>query len=283
MGADSSGASGAAYVFVLNGTVWTQEAKLTPSDPRGNKDFGASVALSGSRALIGAFNDNGGRGAAYVFTLRNTRWVQTAKLIPPADVEGGLFGVSVSLSGKRALIGADLANNSAGSAYVFALNSNTWTLEAELDASDGLSGDFFGDSVSLPNDRALIGAPFDDNGAFGNGSAYVFVLAGTTWTQEAKLSAIGGANNDEFGWSVSLWGLRAVIGAPAHSRDRGTAYLFALEITTWTQQQELTATDIIDGDNFGFSVSLLGSRALIGARDAYVQGIPTGASYIFGP
>lgn len=283
VGADFNGASGAAYVFAFDGTTWTQEAKLTPSDGQTQEDFGSSVSLLGGRALIGAFNDNGGTGSAYVFTLRNGAWLQTAKLTPPAGAEGGFFGGSVSLSGKRALVGASLADGATGSAFVYVINGGFWNLEAELKASDGLPLDFFAYSVSLSGSRALVGAPFDDNGAFGNGSAYVFAFDGTTWTQEAKLSALGGANNDEFGFSVALSGPRAVIGAPGRTRDRGSAYLFALAGTTWSQQQELIATDSIDGDQFGFSASLSGSRALTGARDADVDRFPTGAAYIFEP
>ena len=282
VGADSSGASGAAYVFFFDGTTWIQETKLTPNDGQNHEDFGSSVSLLGGRALIGAFNDNSGTGSAYVFTFDNVTWTQTAKLTPPAGAEGGSFGDSVSLSGKRALIGASLTDGGTGSAYIFVFDGTTWSLEAELKASDGLALDFFASSVSLSGHRALIGAPFDDNGAFGNGSAYIFAFDGTTWTQEAKLSASAGANNDEFGWSVALLGQHALVGAVGVTRDRGSAYLFAFDGTTWSQQDNLFAFDSRDGDQFGWSVSLSGTRALIGARDAYVHGVPTGAAYVFG-
>jgi FG-GAP repeat len=62
---------GAAWVFARSGTTWTQQgSKLTASDETGAAEFGFSVALSseGGTALIGGYNDNNGRGAAWVFT-----------------------------------------------------------------------------------------------------------------------------------------------------------------------------------------------------------------------
>ncbi len=283
VGASQTDGTGAAYVFVFDGATWTQEAKLTPAGAPAGANFGYAVSLSGGRALIGAFTENNTTGAAYVFTLRNRRWSQTARLTSPTAAVEDYFGSDVSISGTRALVGAFGTASFTGSAFVYALTRNSWNLEGTLTAADGLPGDFFADSVSISGDRALVGASADDNGAFGNGSAYVFVANGTTWTQEAKLSASDPANNDNFGWSVSLSGLSALVGSPNKTRSQGAAYLFAFDGTTWTQQQRLIATDTIDGDRFGLAVSLLGTRALIGARDSDVNQIPTGSAYIFGP
>jgi hypothetical protein len=117
--------SGAAYVFVFDGTEWREEAKLTPSDGGEQDAFGFSVSLSGDRALIGAFNDqnNGAAGgSAYVFTFDGTAWTQQAKLIPSDLRNAGYFGFSVSLSGNRALIGSTGADAGKGAAYVFAFD-----------------------------------------------------------------------------------------------------------------------------------------------------------------
>jgi hypothetical protein len=281
VGADFHGNAGAAYVFVLNGTTWTQEAKLTPSDGQTEEDFGSSVSLAGGRALIGAFNDAEGTGSAYVFTLRNGIWSQTAKLTPPTGDTGGLFGNSVSLSGKRALIGAFAINDQTGAGYVFALSGSTWTLESELQASDAMQFSSFAYSVSRSGDRALIGAPVDDNGAFGNGAAYTFAFDGTTWIQEAKLTG-SIVNNDDFGWSVSLFGERALVGAIGVTRDTGMAYLFSFDGSAWNLQDNLFASGGDDNDQFGFSVSLSKNRALVGAHGAEVNGFFTGAAYVFG-
>jgi len=279
VGADNSGhsLSGAAYTFVFDGTAWTQEAKLIPIGGHNPQRFGTSVSLAGGRALIGANADSSSTGSAYVFTLRNGTWRQTARLTNPGGIGGDQFGDSVSLSGQRALIGAYGVANSTGSAYVYVLNGNTWTLEGTLTASDGLSLDDFGWSVSLSGDRAVVGAPFAANGGLGYGAAYVFAFDGASWSQEAKLSASDPMNLANLGFSVSLSGLSALIAAPDAST--GAAYLFAFDGTAWSQQQKLTPTDGVGNDRFGWSVFLLGSRAVIGARDQ----APAGAAYIFAP
>ena len=277
VGADNSGHSGAAYTFVFDGTTWTQEAKLTPTGGHNPQRFGTSVSLAGGRALVGANADSLSTGSAYVFTLRNGTWRQTARLTNPGGIGGDQFGDSVSLSGQRALIGGYGVANSTGSAYVYVLNGNTWTLEGTLTASDGLNLDEFGWSVSLSGDRAVVGAPFADNGGLGYGAAYVFAFDGASWTEEAKLSASDAMNLANLGFSVSLSGLSALIAAPDAST--GAAYLFAFDGTAWSQQQKLTPTDGVGNDRFGWSVFLLGSRAVIGARDQ----APAGAAYIFAP
>ena len=90
-----------------------------------------------------------------------------------------------------------------------------------------------------------------------------------------------------FGASVSLSGGRAIIEANRsrneNSAATGAAYLFAFEGTTWNQRDKLTASDGDPLDDFGFSVSLSGSRALIGARSDFVEGVQSGSAYIFAP
>jgi hypothetical protein len=277
VGANDSGHSGAAYTFVFDGTTWTQEAKLTPIGGHNPQRFGTSVSLAGGRALIGANADSLSAGSAYVFTLRNGTWRQTARLTDPDGIGGDPFGDSVSLSGQRALIGAYGVANSTGSAYVYVLNGNTWTLEGTLTASDGLNLDEFGWSVSLSGDRAVVGAPEAANGSVADGAAYVFAFDGASWTQETELLVSDPMNSAHLGFSVSIFGLSALIGAP--NAGTGAAYLFAFDGTTWSQQQKLVATDEVGPDTFGWFVFLSGTRAVIGARDQ----APSGAVYIFAP
>ena len=128
------------------------------------------------------------------------------------------FGCSVSLSGNRALVGtsgaATGANSYQGAAYVFELSGGTWTLIQKLTASDGGYLNWFGHSVSLSGDRALVGVPGADiDGKDYQGAAYVFDLSGGVWAQTQKLTASDGAEKDEFGSSVSLSGDRALVGA----------------------------------------------------------------------
>jgi len=268
---------------------WIEKQKLLTSDrliyrPSWSA-VGWSVSLNGDTAIIGAYGYDDSKGAAYVFTRNGTTWTQQAKLLASDGAAGDWFGYSVSLSGDTALIGAyqdDDNGVDSGSAYVFTHTGTTWTQQAKLLASDGAAGDWFGSSVSLSGDTALIGANQDDDNGNWSGSAYVFTRTGTTWTQQAKLLASDGAVWDDFGYSVSLSGDTALIGAFRDNNQTGSAYIFTRTGTTWTQQAKLVASDGAAGDYyFGFSVSLNGDTALIGASRDNNNGDQSGSVYVF--
>ncbi len=201
---------GAAYIFARSGKTWTQQAKLTASNRPLLANFGVSVSLSGSTALIGADD----KSAAYVFVLVGTSWVEQAKLTPDDSEAGREFGISVSLDNDTALIGASGYNNYThhGAAYIFVRSGASWTQQARLTADDGSSDDMFGISVSLSNDTALVGIEFKN-------AAYVFSRSGSIWTQQAKLTG----TDNYFGQSVFLNGDIALIGACG---DQSSAYVF---------------------------------------------------------
>ena len=113
----------------------------------------------------------------------------------------------------------------------------TWTQQQELTAADGLTNDAFGTSVAVDGTIAVIGSPMHKvSGRFAQGSAYVFVQSGTTWTQQAELISSDGAANDNFGNGVAVSGGTAVVGAPGHSSSKGAAYVFVKSGTAWSQQ-----------------------------------------------
>ncbi len=294
---------GSAYIFVRSGSTWTQQAKLTATDGASNDWFGQSVSLSadGNTALIGAYLDDVGaqvdQGSAYVFVRSDTTWTEQAKLLATDGETGKYFGESVSLSadGNTALIGmsaADIGTQAyQGTAYVFMRSSDIWFQQAKLIASDGENHDLFGWSVSLNADgnTALIGANADNIGtSYNQGSAYIFVRSGSTWTEQAKLITGNGANR--FGQSVSLnsEGSTAVISAPwediSAQTNQGSAYVFVRNGTTWSEQTKLTASDGAANDEFGWSVSLNadGSTVLIGVhRDDIGAQSDQGSAWVF--
>ena len=284
----SSAYSGSAYIFDFDNNTksWTLSQKFTPDDVEADTEFGKSVSLSGDRALIGAHKDgeiSSEGGAAYIFDfdVNNNTWSQTQKLYPDVG-EGAHFGISVSLSGDRALIGvlhgAGIGTRP-GSAYIFDLNTNTnlWSKSQILFADDGTSVSRFGSSVSLLGDRAVIGAT-------GTGSVYVFDLDTNTWLQTIKLSADDGVS---FGNSVSQSQDWILIGAnydDVMGNNSGSAYVFKYSpsVPNWVQEQKLTPADGVADNHFGYSVSLSGNRALIGARASYLNSnAAPGSAYIF--
>ncbi|WP_417910106.1 FG-GAP repeat protein [Candidatus Electronema sp. PJ] len=262
--------SGSAYVFVRDADgKWSQQAKLTADDGAAHDWFGFSVAVSGNTAVIGALGDtdNGNQsGATYVFVrAADGTWTQQVKLLASDRAPGGLFGMSVAVSGDTAVIG----DPSSDAAYIFIrAGGDTWMQQAKLRASDGAAGDLlFGRSVALSEDTAVIGAYGDDD----KGSAYVFVRAADgTWTQQAKLLASDRLFDDSFGVSVAVSGDMAVIGASEdeyskRGRSSGSAYIFVRAAdSTWTQQAKLLAPEGTTNDRFGNSVAVSGDTVVIG-------------------
>jgi hypothetical protein len=251
--------TGAAYVFVRNGTVWSEQAKLTASDGVMNDSFGYSVAVSGDTAFVGTNLAE----AVYVFVRNGTVWTEQAKLTDPDGP--GQFGKSLALIGDTALVGAS-GQNATGAAYVFVRNGTVWTEQAMLTASDGVANDQFGWSVALSGDTALVGAYGKANET---GAAYVYMRSGTVWSEQAQLSV--GVVGGDFGWSVALSGDTALVGASFAS---SAAYVFVRNGTVWTEQAMLTAPDL----GFSTSVALSGDTALVG--DYYAANF-TGAAFVF--
>ncbi len=214
-------------------------------------------------------------------------WTQLAKLAASDGADSDWFGMSVSISGDYAIAAAindDSNGSSSGSAYIFMRNGTNWNQQAKLVASDGAVDDFFGRSVSICPDYAIIGAYGDDDNGNTSGSAYIFVRNDTIWSQQAKLLASDGAPGDVFGGSVSISGDYAIIGAyydDDKGNDSGAAYIFKREGTTWYQQAKLLAPDGAEGDNFGYCVSISGDYAVIGAYYDDDNGSDSGSAYIF--
>jgi VCBS repeat-containing protein len=282
---------GAVYVFTQSNGTWSQAQKLTANDGAASDEFGTSVALDGSIALVGALyadvNGHIQQGASYVFTQLNGTWSQAQKLTASDGAAGDLFGRSVALSGSTALVGAYGANHYKGASYVFTKSNGTWSQAQKLTASDGAAGDYFGDSVAVYGSTALVGAAYASIGNNSNqGAAYVFTQANGVWSQTQKLTASDGAAFDEFGSSVSLDASTALVGATfadiGGNNNQGAAYVFTQANGVWSQTQKLTASDGADGISFGDSVAISGSSILVGAAYAGVGGnIDQGAAYVF--
>ena len=307
--ADTAGGAdaGCVYVFVRNGSTWTQQTKLTASDSAAGERFGWKISLSadGNTALAGAPLDDTAAGAdagsAYVFVRSGSTWAQQAKLTSSDAAAGDAFGSGVGLStdGNTALLGAytddTAAGADAGSAYVFVRSGSTWTQQAKLTASDGVAGDAFGVNCSLSGNgsTALVGAYLDDTAAgVDAGSAYVFVRSGSTWTQQAKLTAEDALAGDALGVSVSINGdgNTALVGAygadTAAGMNAGSAYVFARSGTNWSQRTRLTGTDSAANDRFGNSnaagLSADATTAIVGAyQHGTAAGTNAGSAYVF--
>jgi hypothetical protein len=222
---------GSAYVFRFDGSEWVQEQKLLASDGEAEDLLGRSVAIDGGVAVIGADGDDDlgwYAGAAYVFRLDASTWVEEQKLLADDGQTIDHFGISVGVSGDTVFVGApfDLC---CGSVYVFRFNQSDWDQVQKLGGAGGLTGDHFGEDVSLDGHTALIGARFDDDVGLQAGSVHVFRFGGASWIEEQELHASDGVIGDDFGGSVAFSGDNAVIGARLEDTsgyESGSAYMF---------------------------------------------------------
>ncbi|QOJ15824.1 MAG: thrombospondin type 3 repeat-containing protein [Planctomycetia bacterium] len=264
---------------------------LTASDPAAGDEFGRRTAMDGDTCVVGAaFNDDAGAssGSAYVFIRSGAVWAEQAKLTALDAAAGDQFGLGVAISNDTVIIAApgdDDAGTDSGSAYVFIRTGTVWTQQAKLNAVDAAAGDGFGSWVAIEGNTAVVGAVGDDDAGESSGSAYVFVRSGSTWTQQAKLTADDAAAGDAFGTAVSISGNSVAVAARfddgVGGADSGSAYVFTRSGSTWTQQAKLTAHDEAAGDEFGTSAWISGGTVIVGARFDDDAGDRSGSAYVF--
>ncbi len=299
--------AGAAYVFIHDGSTWSQQAKLTAGDKNIGDNFGISVDLDGDTVIIGSdLNDVGGvsnAGAAYVFTRDGSSWSQQARLKAGDGEPNDFFGHAVSLDGDTALIGAYGRNydgvTDTGTAYIFTRNGSTWRRQAEVAAADRAANDYFGRSVSVDGSRALIGAYHEDpDDVINAGSAYVFSRSGGRIFKNAGIPLTGPLSldiGDAFGHALAADEGRIVIGSRQDNDgnlNAGAVYVFEdtntdgdyADIGEIFKISEISNTGsnlpLDASDGFGSSVAVAGDRILVGAwsDDDGSQG--AGAVYI---
>lgn len=172
-------------IIMLLPVLSIAEQKLTASDGVANDLFGISVTITGGdRAIVGAFrdSDNGvNSGSAYVFEAIDDVWTKVAKLKPSDAAVNDYFGISVSTSNDRVIVGAHGGGSSStpGSAYVFQRDNNAWSEINKLTPTGGEASDQFGGSVSFSGDHIIVGTHGDDGNGTDSGSAYIFSATGT--------------------------------------------------------------------------------------------------------
>jgi len=254
---DTASGAGAAYVFVRNAGVWTQQAYLKGSNTEANDVFGVSVAIDGDTIVVGADGE--------------------------ASNATGVNGDETDNSGFKS-----------GAAYVFVREGNTWTQQAYLKASNTEDNDIFGNTVAISGDTIVVGAWGErsnatgvngnqqDNSVQAAGAAYVFTRSGNTWSQQAYLKASNTGFQDTFSYSLDISGDTIVVGARNEASNStgvngneasnskpgtGAAYIFVRNGSTWSQQAYLKPSNSPVSFNFGWSVAVSGDTVAVGAID----------------
>ena len=234
--ADDTGASnaGSAYVYDLSSGSAVLIATLNNPTPATSDLFGYSVSVSGNTTVVGARQDGTGAanaGSAYVYDLSSGSPVLTTTLNNPTPASNEFFGHSVSVSGDTVVVGAIGASINVGNAYVYDLSSGSPILIATLNNPTPAQLDQFGNSVSVSGDTVVVGAGMDDTGASDAGSAYVYDLSSGSAVLTATLNNPTPVSDDQFGFSVSVSGGTAVVGAlddDTQNTNQGAAYVYGI-------------------------------------------------------
>jgi hypothetical protein len=217
--ADSSN-KGAAWIFTVSGTTWTQQAKLVDTGADAGAAFGDSVALSadGGTALIGGPIDGGDNGAAWIFTGSGSSWTQQAKITSPDTLSEFGEAVALSANGGTALIGAFDDDTDVGAAWVFAGSGASWNEQAKLvDSQDAIGEYGYTLALSADGKTALVGG-------LGVSAAWLFTDSGGSWAQQQELvpnlpssDTLGSNPQYSSALALSADGNTALVGAPIDS------------------------------------------------------------------
>lgn len=238
-------AAGAAYVFVRNGSTWTQQAKIVPDDPGASDYFGSACDLSADGATLivcSSHDDISGAvdaGSVYVYTRTGTVWTKQAKLISPIPAASDFFGFAAAISsdGTTIVISSPYQNAfgaDSGVVHVFTKVNGVWTLKTALYPNGLSAGDYFGYSLSISSDGKVIaiGASGDATVRSTAGAVYIFIyrdISGT-WEQTKKLTGSDVATVTSFGQSVDMSsdGTKLLVGSntPTAGTNSGAVYLF---------------------------------------------------------
>ncbi len=269
--------AGRVYIYERINETWIETAILTPSGGTGEYDsFGQSLALQGDTLVVGAPEDGPPprptyfAGAAYVFTRSGGSWSQQARLAPADTAPHQHFGRSVALDGDTVLIGAPGSSEDPkpGTVYEFTRSGSTWSETRAIHENSALASDFFGVSVDLEGDTAIVGASgIAPGGAFVRGAAIALQRTPGGWNQMQTLLSSDGVASDEFGLFVDLHGDYALISAPMASRslnNQGLAYLFKRESGEWSETNRLVSSVPKSKETFGMGLALSDDYAMVG-------------------
>lgn len=258
--------SGAVYVFIRNGSSWSEQTYIKASNTQGSDEFGFSVSLSGDTLAVGAHQE-----------------------------DSATTGVNTT---------PDEAASNSGAVYVFTRSDTSWTQQAYIKASNTGGSDSFGYSLTLSGDTLAVGAyredsstlginttPFDNKQSDDYGAVYVFVRNNANWVEQAYIKASETNKLDYFGFSVALSGDTLAVGAYLEDSETtgidsipndttagansGAVYVFTRSNNIWIQQAYIKASNTGKTDLFGKSITLSGDILAVGAdqEDSETTGI----------
>ncbi len=263
---------------------FTQEAKIVSENRESRAEYGTSVAILDSYAVVGTSRENVASGAAYIYQKdTNGEWSYLQSFTAPDPNMGAEYGGGAKLTHDLMVIAAGRADvaglERAGALYVYQRNGSSWEYDTKLIASDFSADAKMGmnpTSLDMEGATIVVGAPGETSWT---GSVYVFEKSGGNWSEVQKILSPNPQQNDIFGIGVSLDGDYMVIGASEEDNTKGAAHIYLRNSSgVWEHQQRITASDAMGQAYFGTSVAISNTSIAIGA---YGHAGGAGATYIF--
>ncbi len=267
--------------------------QLVADDALTDSMFGWQVDIDGDTAVVSAFADERGTGAAYIFERGASGWQQVAKLTASDGEERDALGFSVAISGDTVVLGAALDDNDggtdAGAVYIYVKPAGGWrsmTQDFKLTSPEPRPHRGFGGAVALVGEVLVVGAPGKDD-APSSGDVFVFQGEGSSWSHRATLNVPGLSGYDAYGSALDFDGTTVVVGAFGRNSSSGAAYVYRKHPEGWQKDMSLEAELLVDdgvaNDNFGGSVAVYGDTIVAGANrhDWGGDAKDAGSAYLF--
>ena len=298
---------GAAFIYRNINKTWFYQHELLVDELlpdlalQDGDYFGVDVAIDNNWVVVGAPGTGPlGTGAVYVFLNNGDGFFKFYQKIEPIDAdgdgEGANYGSSVDIKGDQMIVGASAHNLSMGAVYIYKHDGHSWNLENKVvPEKDGKIDEFFGSSVAISGQSAVVGADSDDTHGINSGAAYTLQNINQTWQITEKITAgdVAAQHQDWFGRDVSIRGDMIAVGAAGvleildifGARISGSVYIFKQDQNgDWLKTQRIQRHDPPNAnpyDHFGFSVDLDGNKLAISSFGNDNVKVNGGASYVY--
>lgn len=277
---------GAIYIFVWNGNTWILQDRFndTLDDISSKQYYGYAIALYAPFLVVGAPVANG-KGAVFIYEQIGNSWSLASILFPNIYQT---FGSSVSVNGNYLAVGAPWDLDNIGKVVVYYYNGINWTQQAKLTSNDRELNDAFGIYLENTPNILLVGVPYDTvSNNVNQGSVYVFNRTDSSnWTYVQTVVASDGNAGDSFGFYFDLYQNTMIVGSflskVSNQSNSGSAYIYKQVGASWFEVEKLQSSDLVSGDEFGYSVSIFGNTIVSTSYSEKAEGLlNSGAAYVF--
>ena len=281
-----SNTQGAIYIYKKESGTWTFKQKISGEGANDYFSGYGAVDIHEDTIIVGAYKHgtNNNTGKAYVYTRSGETWSLESSIVSDDLATDDKFGISVSVHGDYAVVGAQLDDgpSQSGAGYIFYRNGTSWSQQQKL--NPGASDENVGTHVSIYGDYVVLSGK--RSGSDLRGRAHVYKRSGTTWGNHTVISNPNPASNDAFSERLSITDGYVAIGSdaddPGGTSDAGQVYVFKHSGTNdWTLEATLEASDKTSSMRFASGISMTPNVLVVGAHQEGTGGANAGAAYIF--